>query len=765
MMNLSYLKLTKSKFFYLLQKTPFILLSLVILSVTLLFYNFSLASVLFVIFTVIRIGISKDKTLILLAVVCAAFIGCLIGHENSYYHQAQKMTGNFCGRIVVQSDTLQITDHQVSFVGKLNKKTRVMCFLPIKLEQEQKKWQQINYPIALSFKGELQIPEGQRNLNGFDYQKYLRGKKILLVCSIERYSLKKYHLSSIEDWLSWLRFCAIHKVKQTFPKPLRYYLEGLLFSYSDREFSDVLARFQHLGIIHFFCLSGLHVMFFLTLFRYLLLRLGVNLEVTLILQLLASFLYAGMAGFAVSLLRGLFQKNAEYISQRYRFDLNKQDCFFLSLLLGMCVNPYLLMTVGGQLSYGFGFAILFWQPLVARILSKVMQSLIFSAGLSITLLPLLWWNFFEWNPLSLILTCLLSWIFEHFLYAGLVFVFCFPISFLINLLNALLQFLNNFLEMIEKTFPINWCVGKPSLFLLILMWILIFWGMNFLEKKRKFSFICLCLIFLLFPFLISHPFYGLVMMVDVGQGDSLLIQEPFNQKVTLIDTGGRLSFGNNSHQVTNAEKTLIPVLKSRGVRVIDSLFLTHADADHCGDVDILAKKIKIRTIYLPKGAEKRKMLRKKLLAIAQKGTKIKLVLAPQKIDKFYLLSPTKPGNGENKDSLVLYRNIGGKSFLFTGDLEKAGEREIIEHYPKLHADVLKVSHHGSATSTSKALLNCLQPHTAWISVGKKNRFSHPNKQILKRLKHQKIYRTDCDGACYHQWSVFQGLFKQCKVTK
>jgi len=640
-----------------------------------------------------------------------------------------------------------------------------MCFIPIRLEQERKKWRKIKHPIELSFKGELQIPEGQRNLNGFDYKKYLRGKKIALVSSIERYFLKKHHLSSIWDWLSWLRFCAVHRAKQTFPNPLCYYLEGLLFSYSDREFSDVLARFQHLGIIHFFCLSGLHVMFFLTLFRYLLLRFGVSLEVTLILQLLASFFYAGMAGFAISLLRGLFQKNAEYISQRYYFGLNKQDCFFLSLLLGICVNPYLLMTVGGQLSYGFGFAILFWQPLTEHISLKIMQSLIFSAGLSITLLPLLWWHFFEWNPLSLILTCFLGWLFEHFLYAGLVFIFCFPISFLTNLLNTLLQFLNNFLEIVEKFFPINCCVGKPSLFLLVLMFISIFWGMNFLENEKKFSFICLCLTFLLFPFLISHPFYGLVMMVDVGQGDSLLIQEPLNQKVTLIDTGGRINFGNSSYQATNAERTLIPVLRSRGIWVIDSLFLTHADADHCGDVDILAKKFKIRTIYLPKGAEKRKMLREKLLTIAQKGTKVKLVLAPQKIDKFYLLSPTRSGNGENKDSLVLYRNIDGKSFLFTGDLEKEGECKMIEHYPKLHSDVLKVSHHGSATSTSKAFLNYLQPHTAWISVGKKNRFSHPDKQTLRRLNHQKIYRTDYDGACYYQWSVFQGLFKQCNTTK
>jgi competence protein ComEC len=223
---------------------------------------------------------------------------------------------------------------------------------------------------------------------------------------------------------------------------------------------------------------------------------------------------------------------------------------------------------------------------------------------------------------------------------------------------------------VEKIFQLNWCVGKPSLFLLVFMWSLIFLGIHFLEQKDKVPFFGICLSLLIFPFLLTHPLHGLVMMVDVGQGDSLLIQEPFNKKVTLIDTGGRVNFDRNTNKTANAEKTLIPVLKSLGIRAVDSLFLTHADADHCGDVDVLAKKIKIRTIYLPKGAEKRKNLLEKLLVIAQKGTKIKRVLAPQKIDSFYLLSPTQVGSGENNDSFVLYRNIGGKRFLFTGDLEK-----------------------------------------------------------------------------------------------
>lgn len=747
------------------QNMPLLLLSFVILSMSFLVYDGGVASIAFTIFTIFRIVVTRDKKFIFLSIICFCLLGSLILYEKCSYQYSQSKIGRSEEIIVIQMATLKVEDDQVSFIGKIAKKGQVMCFFRCKNEKEQQKFKHLKGLTAVRAKGELQFPEGQRNLNGFDYRKFLRGKKIALVYTIDNVSFVEHSLSSIGEMFSWMRFRMLERIRRVFPSPLNYYLEGLLFSYLDYEFSEELARFQRLGIIHFFCLSGMHVFFFLRFFRFLLLRIGFTLETTFILQILASFLYAGLAGFSVSLLRGLFQKNLETFSRRYDLGLCKQDCFFLSLFLGICVNPYLLMTVGGQLSYGFGFASLFWQPVILKISSKIGQNLVFSAGLSWMLLPLLWWHFFEWNPLSLVLTYVLGWFFEHFLYSCFVFIFLSPIPIIINIFNFFMQFLNQFLKMVEGLFPINWCVGKPSLFLLFFMWGLVFLSFHFLECGKYVLFKVVFLLFIPFPFFISHPWNGCVMMVDVGQGDSLLIQEPLNRKVSLIDTGGRMSFRKNNKPLSNAERTLIPLLKSKGIRRIDHLFLTHADVDHCGDVDVLAENVSIKTIYIPAGAEKREFLRKKLQLISKKGTIIKRVLSPQKIASFDLLSPREVGNGENKDSLVLYRNIGGKKFLFTGDLEKEGEYELLKDYYGIHLDVLKVGHHGSRSSTSEAFLKNFSPNIAWISVGKKNRYSHPSAEILKRLRQKRIYRTDKQGGVYYKWLPLFGLSGEVKTVK
>ncbi|MDR3156497.1 MAG: DNA internalization-related competence protein ComEC/Rec2 [Lactobacillales bacterium] len=724
---------------------PLLLLSFVILSISFFAYDGGVASIVLTIFTIFRTVVTRNIKLISLSIVCFCLLGSLILYEKCSYQYSQSKIGRSEDIIVIQMATLKVEDDQISFIGKIAKKGKVMCFFCCKSKEEQQKWKYLKKPTAIRAKGELQLPEEQRNLNGFDYRKFLRGKKIALIDTIDSVSFIKHSLSSVGEMFSWMRFRMLERIRRVFPSPLNYYLEGLLFSYLDHEFSEDLARFQRLGIIHFFCLSGMHVFFFLRFFRFLLLRIGFTLETTFVLQILASFLYAGLAGFSVSLLRGLFQKNLEMFSRRYDLELCKQDCFFLSLFLGVCVNPYLLMTAGGQLSYGFGFASLFWQPITVTLSSKIGQNLVFSTGLSWMLLPLLWWHFFEWNPLSLILTCVLGWLFEHFLYSCFVFIFLVPIPIIINVLNFSMQFLNQFLKIVEELFPINWCVGKPSLFLLLFMWGIIFLSFHFLECGQYFLFKVASLFFIPFPFFISHPWNGCVMMVDVGQGDSLLVQEPLNRKVSLIDTGGRIDFGKNNKRLSNAQRTLIPLLKSRGIRTIDHLFLTHADADHCGDVDVLAENIRIRTIYIPAGAEKRESLRRKLQSISKKGTVIRRVLSPQKIDSFNLLSPRDIGNGENKDSLVLYRNIEGKKFLFTGDLEKEGEYELLKNYYGVHLDVLKVGHHGSRSSTSEEFLQAFSPNIAWISVGKKNRYSHPSAETLERLRQQRIYRTDKQG--------------------
>ncbi|WP_230315812.1 ComEC/Rec2 family competence protein [Lactococcus lactis] len=231
------------------------------------------------------------------------------------------------------------------------------------------------------------------------------------------------------------------------------------------------------------------------------------------------------------------------------------------------------------------------------------------------------------------------------------------------------------------------------------------------------------------------------------------MQDKFNKETILIDTGGRLALPQESWQKpqsqTNAEKTLIPYLESVGVSQIDQLILTHTDADHVGDFLNLADKIKIKEIWVSPGELTNNHFVEKLkkaniaIHISKVGDKIPIFDSALQV-----LSNGYTGKGDNNDSIVTYGNFYHTKFLFTGDLEQEGEKELLKNYPKLKVDVLKVGHHGSKTSSNSDFIKEINPKLALISVGEKNRYGHPNQETLETLKKNqiRILRTDQKGA-------------------
>ena len=114
-------------------------------------------------------------------------------------------------------------------------------------------------------------------------------------------------------------------------------------------------------------------------------------------------------------------------------------------------------------------------------------------------------------------------------------------------------------------------------------------------------------------------------------------------------------------------------------------------------------------------------------------------------NKLYFLG-TKEYDNENDNSNVIYTDLNGYKFMFMGDASVTTEKEILDKYNLPDIDVLKVGHHGSKTSSGKDFIDEIHPRYSVISVGKKNRYGHPNKEVLENLKDSKIYRTDQDGS-------------------
>ncbi|MDG0873985.1 MBL fold metallo-hydrolase [Paenibacillus thiaminolyticus] len=231
-----------------------------------------------------------------------------------------------------------------------------------------------------------------------------------------------------------------------------------------------------------------------------------------------------------------------------------------------------------------------------------------------------------------------------------------------------------------------------------------------------------------------------VFYLDVGQGDSTLIKTPKGQHI-LID-------GGDNHK----GQDVVEYLESLGITQLDVVIATHPDADHIGGLDTVIDAIPVESVYAPKVSHTTNTYRDFLMAVKNRGLKIKTAKAGldiplEGVTAEFVAPVAEYGKDLNAWSAVLRLTYGNTSFLFTGDAEARSEADMLKQPKPLHADVLKVGHHGSDTSTSQEFLDAVQPTYAVISAGVDNKYGHPKKVIMNRLKKAgvEIYRTDKQG--------------------
>ncbi|MCL2112851.1 MAG: DNA internalization-related competence protein ComEC/Rec2 [Streptococcaceae bacterium] len=663
-------------------------------------------------------------------------------------HQKMTTQAQNVSQIKIIPDSIQVNGDLLSFQGN-EAGEKYQVYDTLQSEKEKKFYENLKQNCTISFTGNLEVPERQRNFNGFDEQKYLAAQGIYREIIIT--SISKIKTNRVLD-LHVLRRSAIVWVQSHFPKPMSNYMTGLLFGYLDKDFEQMGDIYSSLGIIHLFALSGMQVNFFIDGLRKILLRLGIRRDIVDILQIPFSIIYAFLTGLSVSILRALFQKNIK---------LTGLDNIALTTLILMFVSPKFLLTAGGQLTLFYAFAISMLSHLFiskkesltekVHLTSKLKQMIIASSALSLLVLPVLIFNFYIFQPLSILLTIGFGVLFDLVLLPLLLTAFLLSLTGLTLNLNWIFKTLEAFIQLVDRPFHYPLILGKPNAIQLILLLIITALLLDFWTQK-KLRWLLLSSLFIIF-FTCKNPSQPTITAVDVGQGDSIFLKDRFNKQTILIDTGGRLNIPEKSWQKaqteSNASKTLIPYLESEGVSQIDQLILTHTDDDHVGDFLNLADKIKIKEVWVSPGELTcpdfvDKLKKAKIpIHLTQVGDEISIFNS-----QLQVLSNGYTGKGDNNDSIVTYGNFYGKKFLFTGDLEQDGEMKLLKNYPDLKVDILKAGHHGSKTSSNPKFIKQIQPQLAIISVGKNNHYGHPNQQTLDTFKKYKVksLRTDQNGA-------------------
>lgn len=230
-----------------------------------------------------------------------------------------------------------------------------------------------------------------------------------------------------------------------------------------------------------------------------------------------------------------------------------------------------------------------------------------------------------------------------------------------------------------------------------------------------------------------------VHFIDVGQADCVLVEN--NSKYMLVDGG------NNDDK-----DVILDYLNRLGVKEFEAIIMTHPHEDHIGSIDTVIQEFKVKKIYAPKKEHTTKTYEDVLNAVIETGNTLH---APKPGEKFSFgavtitfLAPSKDyGNNLNNWSIGIKVSNGKHSFVMCGDAEREAEEDMLATKLDLSADVLKLSHHGSDTSSTKEFMKAVNPKYAVISVGKGNTYGHPSKSTIKMLKDNKIeyFRTDKQG--------------------
>ena len=565
--------------------------------------------------------------------------------------------------------------------------------------------------------GEISVPNNNTIPNNFNYKDYLYHKYIYYIIKID-----KIKIISKNDNIFLNIKNSIYKRIDT----IKYndYLYAFILGKSYYIDSEVLNNYKINGITHLFALSGLHVSMFSSIILFILKKIKLNEKLSYFITSLFLIFFAFIASFTPSIVRSVLFFILSSINNVYYLYIKPKYLLYIVFSILIFINPFYIYDTGFILSFCISFFILLFNE-KNKINNNLLSILVISILSTLSSLPIIINMSYEINILGFINNLFFIPYVTYIVFPlSIIVVFISKLSFILNFLIIIMEYIS---KVSSNIFNIKLIFPKMSLFLIIIYYVLLILIVKKINLKKIFI---IYLSFLYFRCDFDKNNY--VYFIDVGQGDSALIVTK-NNKSILIDTGGKVG-SNYSLMKSNS----IPFFKSIGIRKLDYLFITHGDYDHAGYGIDLVNNFNVKNRFTNKG--KYNSLEKKLNVKSFNNSYIKI----DNVEIYSLNS--KLYNNENSDSLVLLVIIDNYKLLFMGDASINTEKDIMNNYDIGDVFILKVGHHGSKTSSSEEFINSVNPKYSIISVGKNNKFGHPNKEVLDTLNDSKIYRTDQDGS-------------------
>ena len=580
----------------------------------------------------------------------------------------------------------------------------------------------ISYGDYIYVKGKLIKPKDNTNFNLFNYKKYLLSNNIKYTVKASNIKILKRNKNIFYKLKNYIFF----KIK-SLDKSKKYILTFIFAdkSYMDKEMYD---NYQNLGISHLFAVSGMHI----SLVTFILLKLleGKNEVIKYLITFIFLMFYLFLTNYTISMVRACFQFILIFINKLFKLNIDNSNIVIFLFSVLIILNPYIIYNIGFLFSFSISFTLIKFKDMITGdFMIKNIKTSLLSFFVS---MPILINNFFKVNFLSIIL---------NIIYIPFVSYILFPlclITILFPFFDSFTYFVINFFETITKFFSsinlLTFSITKMNIILVIIYYFIFLWIIKSNDKLKK----KIIIVFIFIVFIINNNTIvnNEVHFLDVGQGDSILIR--IKSKNILIDTGGNINFN-------ISKNVLIPYFRSSGIKKIDYLILTHGDYDHMGEAINLVENFKVEKVIFNCGPYND--LENELIEVLDKK-KIKYYSYIKELNvdnnKLHFLQ-TKEYDNENENSNVIYTKLNGYKFMFMGDAGVEKEKDILEKYNVSKIDVLKIGHHGSKTSSDKNFIDEMNPKYSVISVGKNNRYGHPNKEVLNNLDNSKIYRTDRDG--------------------